>query len=53
MNLPNRPCKLAKKIKVAEQKWYSPFLYAEYFYFREQHLFSRVNAVMLCYRVQN
>ena len=50
-NLPNQPCKLAKKIKVAEQKWHCTFLCAEHFCFHEQHFFSCVNHLLLCYGV--
>ena len=42
-----------QKIKVAEQKWHNTFLCAEHFYFHEQHLFSCVNPLLLCYRMLN
>ena len=42
-----------QNIKVAQQKWHRTFLCAEYFYFHEQHLFSRVNPLLLCYRMLN
>ena len=55
--LHSRTCWLSllnqQKIKVAEQKWHSTFLRAKHFYFHEQHLFSYVNPILLCYRVLN
>ena len=55
--LRSRTCWLSllnrQKIKVAEQKWHSTFLRAKHFYFHEQHLFSCVNPIHLCYRMLN
>ena len=52
-NLPNRPCKSTKKIKVAERKWHSTFLSTENFSFHGQHFFSCINPILLCDRVLN
>ena len=55
--LGSRTCRIVpanrQNIKVAQQKWHRTFLYAEYFYFHEQHLFSCVNPLLLCYRMLN
>ena len=55
--LGSRTCRIVlvnrQNIKVAQQKWHRTFLCAEYFYFHEQHLFSCVNPLLLCYRVLN
>ena len=52
-----RTCRIGlvnqQRNKVAEPKWHSTFLCAEHFYFHEQHLFSCVNLLLLCYRVLN
>ena len=42
-----------QNIQVAQQKWHRSFLCAEHFYFHEQHLFSCVNPLLLCYMVLN
>ena len=42
-----------QKIKVAERKRHRICLCAKHFYFHEQHLFSCVNPLLLCYRVLN
>ena len=53
----SRTCQIGlvnrQKLKVAELKWHSTFLYAEHYHFREQHLISCVNPLFLCYRVLN
>ena len=53
----SRTCRIGfvnrQKVKVAERKWHSTFLCAKHFYFHEQHLFSCVNPLHLCYRVLN
>ena len=55
--LGSRTCRIGpvnrQNIKVAQQKWHRTFLCAEYFYFHEQHLFSCVNPLLLCYRMLN
>ena len=55
--LGSRTCRIGpvhrQNIKVAQQKWHRTFLCAEHFYFLEQHLFSCVNPLLLCYRVPN
>ena len=53
--LGSRTCRIGpvnrQNIKVAQQKWHRTFLCAEYFYFHEQHLFSCINPLPLCYRM--
>ena len=53
--LGSRTCRIGlinrQKIKVAQWKLHSTFLCAEHFYFHEQHLFSCVNPLLLCYRL--
>ena len=55
--LGSRTCRISpvnrQNIKFAQQKWHRTFLCAEYFYFHEQHLFSCVNPLLLCYRMLN
>ena len=55
--LGSRTCRIGpvnwQNINVAQQKWHRTFLCAEYFYFYEQHLFSCVNPLLLCYRMIN
>ena len=55
--LGSRTCRIGpakwQNIKFAQQKWHRTFLCAEYFYFHEQHLFSCVNPLLLCYRMLN
>ena len=55
--LGSRTCRIGpvnrQNIKVAQQKWHRAFLCAEHFYFHEQHLFSCVIPLLLCYRVLN
>ena len=55
--LGSRTCRIGpvnqRNIKVAQQKWHRTFLCAEYFYFHEQHLFSCINPLLLCYRMLN
>ena len=55
--LGSRTCRIGPvnrdNIKVAQQKCHRTFLCAEHFYFHEQHLFSCVNPLLLCYRVLN
>ena len=55
--LGSRTCRIdpvnRQSFKVAQQKEHRTFLCAEYFYFHEQHLFSCVNPLLLCYRMLN
>ena len=55
--LGSRTCRIGpvnrQKLKVAQRKWHSTFVCAEHSYFHEQHLFSCVNHLRLCYRVLN
>ena len=54
--LGSRTCRIGpvnrQNIKVA-QHGHRTFLCTEHFYFHEQHLFSCVNPLLLCYRVLN
>ena len=55
--LGSRTCRIdpvnPQNIKVAQQRWHITFLCAEYFYFHEQHLFSCINPLLLCYKILN